>query len=919
MRAVHPERSMEKNPLIGTILEEKYEILALAGTGGMGSVFKARQLDLERMVAIKILNPILQDRSEIELRFQREARVISQLNHEHIAAFYSFGITPDASPYIVMEFVEGQPLSALLTEATKLPWKRALKICRQIIQAMSYAHKQEVLHRDLKPENIILCDKPEPDYVKIIDFGLSKFASQTQIGDAKVTHTGDVIGSIHYLSPEQCRGSQTDRRSDIYALACVLYQMISGRPPFDSDNPVNILHKHTSERVELLSKSANTNLPEELDLIVVKALSKNPETRYQSMDEFDYDLMLLEHGRESEINLSAYDFDKKKKRPSAAKFLIVALSASAPIFAGFYFYCGSSTLYSKARQELKGKVKHQTLLKWLKSSDNLVERGEQDTARKIIQELSNAVGRQDRNPLAEIRLFLEAGELYFQEKKVERAAFWVKKSLLLLAKHCPSSATENKFAGEEFKSLVERASKLAIDCKPKFTDTQARELVLMARRLQVVYGEASFLELFSLIEEISRKQRIANPKEHSENLLALDFALSLHKTKSKELALRLPKTIECLARLNGPDSFLIARHYLVLADNLSKHQNQKLAKAFTNDAFVFLKKYDSAAQSPQFKQYWRTCAGAFLGLGDLENALICAKNYKSDSFKAQQTDETFLSPPESLSLLARVYAAKGNQTEFRKYTNDLIAYFKPAQKEALKDLKNGTLSEAYMKITLNLYDGLYSTGQLELALNVLVEADAELRKLMPQAPPQFEEALAAVLSRLQLKIYMLAAGLGKAELAEQAMAENMRLQQKYFAKKQSCIWVMQDYLQHLLRCKKFERAVKLASKLELISDNRILDAMDSPGHAFEGVLVAFQKKEDLKEPYESLKTKLIRLAHTELNRESPRMANISFILKELGACHERSSVVEICKLAQEHFPSGPEAASLEKLKAEALL
>lgn len=287
-------RSMD---LSGKILEERYKIEAVLGTGGMGTVYKAFDLDLAREIAIKILNTeqLLDDDSVA--RFEREGKILSALSHKHIATFYRFGVSEGSCPYIAMEFLSGATLRQILNKESRIHWTRAIAIGIQICDALQYAHQQGLVHRDLKPENVMLLAEPAADFVKILDFGLAK-----KLGDEnelqKLTLTGQLIGTVNYLSPEQCLGQQPDSRSDIYSLACILYECILGAPPFTTDSPVGVIYMHVNQTAKPISNfSVAGGIPEELEHVISKAMSKNLGERYQSMAELKEHLELLLDGQ----------------------------------------------------------------------------------------------------------------------------------------------------------------------------------------------------------------------------------------------------------------------------------------------------------------------------------------------------------------------------------------------------------------------------------------------------------------------------------------------------------------------------------------------------------------------------------------------------------------------------------------------
>ena len=265
----------------------------------MGTVFKARHVDLGRFVALKIVNPTMVCDSDTIGRFEREAQILSNLSHPHIGRFFRFGISPEKLPYIEMEFIEGESLRQLLNKVDCLAWSRAVRIITQVCEAMDYAHKNAVLHRDLKPNNIVICTDAENEVVKVIDFGLAKLIARDEREFQKLTQTGTLLGSVQYMSPELCAGITLDQRADIYSLGCVLYECITGHLPHESDNPIGLMHKHVNEAVKKPSLLIKTQLPDRLDEVILKAVERDVLLRYQSMAEFRDDLLLVLSGEAS--------------------------------------------------------------------------------------------------------------------------------------------------------------------------------------------------------------------------------------------------------------------------------------------------------------------------------------------------------------------------------------------------------------------------------------------------------------------------------------------------------------------------------------------------------------------------------------------------------------------------------------------
>lgn len=291
--------------LLGRVIDDRFQILSEAGEGGMGSIFKAKHLEWDdRVVAIKMLHHTLLGDKESRARFEREGKILSSFVHPHVTSFHHFGIWNKRFPYIVMEYVEGISLRDLLTKELRLPLDRCLTISTQICDAMQFAHSQGVVHRDLKPNNVMILDKPTPDYVKLVDFGLARLQPQPGRVGAKLTRTGALIGSMYYMSPEQCQGNDADNKSDIYSLGCAVYEMMSGEPPMVADNPIALMQKHVHEHPAPLADKLRKRVPRQLDDILFKAMAKDPAERYQSMEDLKYDLQMLQWGKMRNIKAS---------------------------------------------------------------------------------------------------------------------------------------------------------------------------------------------------------------------------------------------------------------------------------------------------------------------------------------------------------------------------------------------------------------------------------------------------------------------------------------------------------------------------------------------------------------------------------------------------------------------------------------
>lgn len=264
----------------GYLLGDRYRILDTIGEGGMANVYWAQDIILQRKVAIKILRLDLQNEPQTQARFQREALATSELSHPNIVSVLDVG-TDHGLPYMVMEYVAGPDLKEYIQKNSPLKMDEIIRIMDQLLSAIALAHKHNVIHRDLKPQNILM-DKNGK--IKIVDFGIAVALNQSS-----VTQTNSVMGSVHYMSPEQTRGGMVTRQSDIYSLGIILYELITGKVPFNGETPVAIALKHAQEPIPSIRK-ANPQIPQSLENVVLKATAKDPRDRYYSAQEMKTDL-----------------------------------------------------------------------------------------------------------------------------------------------------------------------------------------------------------------------------------------------------------------------------------------------------------------------------------------------------------------------------------------------------------------------------------------------------------------------------------------------------------------------------------------------------------------------------------------------------------------------------------------------------
>ena len=294
--------------LEGRILGNRYEIIEKVGNGGMATVYKATDLVLKRYVAVKVLRDEFTTDEEFIKRFETEAQSAARLVHANIVSIFDVGVD-NGIYYIVMELIQGKTLKEIIVEERgPLPWKWSVNVAIQIASALEMAHKNNIIHRDIKPHNIIIT---EDGIAKVTDFGIAKAVSNSTI-----TAFGTTIGSVHYFSPEHARGGYTDAKSDIYSLGVVMYEMVTGKVPFDADTPVSVALKHMQEE-PIPPIEANPHLPEAVNKIILKALKKDPMLRYQTATELLQDLrMALKNPSGDFVDDEDYDPTARTQRIS---------------------------------------------------------------------------------------------------------------------------------------------------------------------------------------------------------------------------------------------------------------------------------------------------------------------------------------------------------------------------------------------------------------------------------------------------------------------------------------------------------------------------------------------------------------------------------------------------------------------------
>jgi serine/threonine protein kinase len=284
----HPQ-TQGPGPMVGSIVDGAYRLTRLLSEGGMGTVYEAIQLRLNRRVAVKIMVPELTENPEAMARFRREVKVTSQLAHPNVVQLLDYGTAASGQPYLVTEFLEGEDLEQRLLRVPQLPLPTVLPILRQVVSALAAIHAKGIVHRDLKPANVLLLPidsgiSGAPDFVKVVDFGISK----VRYSETKLTKSATMIGTPEYMSPEQAMGrvDDVDHRSDQWALACMVWRMLAGRPPFAGKHLNELLHRVVQEEPPALQHAAASAVSRQVERVLRRSLAKRQSQRFPTVMAF---------------------------------------------------------------------------------------------------------------------------------------------------------------------------------------------------------------------------------------------------------------------------------------------------------------------------------------------------------------------------------------------------------------------------------------------------------------------------------------------------------------------------------------------------------------------------------------------------------------------------------------------------------
>lgn len=330
---------MASKNLQGQLIDESFYVLSSLGEGGIGEVYLAEQMGLNRKVAIKFLHEHLISDALWQERFRREGKILGKLLHPNIVRCFACGVWQNKLPYLVFEYVEGKTLASMLSSSPPLAWRYVFKVALDVCSALAYAHGTGVIHRDLKPENIIIMNSESLAQVKLLDFGLACFSPNSELSGEALTGAGQLVGTPQYMSPEQCLGQKCTGRSDLYSLGCVMYEAICGKPPFAADTSIGLIQKKLQETPIHPSTIIKT-LPGAVDSLLLKVLSINPEQRYESAEKLAEDIgRILAKGADNtelKISISPQTTEQKQStqflRRLQNKWLLAALSVVIVVF-----------------------------------------------------------------------------------------------------------------------------------------------------------------------------------------------------------------------------------------------------------------------------------------------------------------------------------------------------------------------------------------------------------------------------------------------------------------------------------------------------------------------------------------------------------------------------------------------------------
>ncbi len=622
----------------GQLFQERYLINEKIGSGGMGTVYKATQTDINSQVAIKILNPSYLSSKAQQERFLREFRILARLSHEHIVSFYNAAMSTEAIPYAVFEYIDGITLAKLLQIESRLSWQRTLFIMRQVCEAIDAAHEIGVIHRDLKPENIMLLSRPNNDFVKVVDFGLARAETQEEV--QKLTNTGELIGSIHYMSPEQCSGQQVDLRSDIYSIACIIYQCLTGELLFDADTPIGILHLHAKSDATARLKHLEGLCPELLIEVLAKMLDKYPEKRYDSIKDLMTELTRISDDDTITITkpLLSGNTGNKARFDTLNPSLLVAVFAPILFFFVWLLFTDEGILL-QADLSLASNQSKSNLLYWLERANKLSQDGQIRSSKELESKLRTTISSKTKSPLDAANLYLELASKSKEESESINLAIEALEQITKL------DAKKQEERAKLIKEAVQRIKRYSI----KLTVPQIKQI-------NKINGNLVSTEIYDLIyPELSKR----NLRLDSTFLSALT---SRHKADAKagrweDVETSLPMMETSLNNAWG--EFAIADYELSAAKLLIESKNkasEKLVRSLLKRSIEIMKKSDGEEFEYALWEPWLSAMDSYTQIGDYSHMIYCAQNafriagLVHDSARTKKASERIGKAAESIAL-----------------------------------------------------------------------------------------------------------------------------------------------------------------------------------------------------------------------------------------------------------------------------
>ncbi|HEY9870795.1 MAG TPA: serine/threonine-protein kinase, partial [Candidatus Obscuribacterales bacterium] len=730
------ERPEDK--LIGTVLADHYKIISLIGTGGMSAVYKARHQLIDRVVAIKVLHSHLVSQATTLKRFQQEANAVSHLSHPHIIAIHDFGISAQAQPYLIMDYLEGTSLSDVLEKEISLPLDRALPIFLQICDALDHAHKHGVVHRDMKPSNVmLLTNGPHPDFVKIVDFGIAKLMPTADTEGQHLTKTGEVFGSPLYMSPEQCMGQPLDARSDVYSMGCVMYETLVGRPPFHGNNVLETMYMRLSEPPKPFSAlRPDLKIPAAIESVVMTAMASEPAERFQSMHELKQQLELARLGYDRRRALQliiprATGSVKRllRKTQSRRAKIIVALSALLIVVSGALVWKMMSGTPSTAaeKQALQNEL---TWMQYEREGQTLLDQGNYAEAEKKLRaavELAEQFGETD----SRLSTSLEMLANLYREQNRDGEADEIGERIARIAEQHPEHEVRRE--ASNLNQLVDLTLTLVPKVLHKEDWASYKKLTHKLSHLanlcieQKEYARAE--ELLKKELEIESKTRGERTAEVALTLTNLASLYHINQGKYDKAEPLYKKALEIRIQVFGLENSMVASSLINLARLYQDQDRYRQAEENYRKALAIYWK-SSGENSPD-------AASALAGLGGLYRREGRYGEAEPLYKKALEINETNLGENDpgmasSLTNLANLYYDEGKYAQAEPLYKRALAIFEKTK---------GPEDPGVAKILNNLAAVLYKQSKYGEAEPLLRRALAIRSRVLPPDHPELAQSL----------------------------------------------------------------------------------------------------------------------------------------------------------------------------------